>query len=71
MTVSYGATVIQNGQPYQRTAVAALPQLYLTPTTESAANFNSSSLFTVMLADASAVVSIRECLLDVPLIRFV
>ncbi|GAA5932956.1 hypothetical protein JCM3775_005275 [Rhodotorula graminis] len=56
LTVVYpGAGIIENGQAYSVDQVSEAPQLYVTPSQDTAAWFNSSSRYTVALADASSL----------------
>lgn len=55
LTVSYGGQVVVNGQDYPTTAVAAMPDIFITPTSDNTANFATTDEFTLMLADASAI----------------
>lgn len=55
LSVVYGDLLIENGQDYTTAQVSELPQLYVTPTSDSMEDFNTSSVFTLVLADAGAV----------------
>ncbi|GAA5889723.1 hypothetical protein JCM5296_002443 [Sporobolomyces johnsonii] len=55
LTVSYASFVVQNGNAYTAEQVATAPTVYVTPSTASRDEFNSSSTYTVMLADASSL----------------
>ncbi|TNY20938.1 phosphatidylethanolamine-binding protein [Rhodotorula diobovata] len=56
LTVVYpGAGVIENGQAYDVNQVGEQPQIYVTPSQDTVAWFNSSSRYTLALADASSL----------------
>ncbi|CEQ41614.1 SPOSA6832_03347, partial [Sporobolomyces salmonicolor] len=55
LTVSYASFVVQNGNAYTAEQVATAPTIYVTPSTTTRDEFNSSSVYTVMLADASSL----------------
>ncbi|GAA5821468.1 hypothetical protein JCM10212_002120 [Sporobolomyces blumeae] len=56
LSVVYGSVgVIQNGNSYTNDQVSEAPDVYVTPSSETAAWFNSTSRYTLTLADASAL----------------
>ncbi|GAA5933521.1 YbhB/YbcL family Raf kinase inhibitor-like protein [Sporobolomyces koalae] len=55
LTVVYGFGAVENGQEYSVEQVTNAPEIYVTPAQDTAAWFNSSSRYTLTLADASAL----------------
>ncbi|KAL8279032.1 hypothetical protein RQP46_008490 [Phenoliferia psychrophenolica] len=55
LTVEYGFGNVVNGMAYDVTQVAAQPTVYVTPSTSTASDFTSSSLYTLTLADAASL----------------
>ncbi|GAA5905969.1 YbhB/YbcL family Raf kinase inhibitor-like protein [Sporobolomyces salmoneus] len=55
LTVVYGFGAVENGQEYSVDQLSEAPEIYVTPAEDTAAWFNSSSRYTLALADASAL----------------
>ncbi|GAA5888091.1 hypothetical protein JCM16303_001501 [Sporobolomyces ruberrimus] len=55
LTVVYGFGAVENGQEYSVDQVTDAPEIYVTPAQDTAAWFNSTSRYTLTLADASAL----------------
>ncbi|GAA5979162.1 hypothetical protein JCM5350_007087 [Sporobolomyces pararoseus] len=55
LSVQYGFGVVENGQEYSVDQVSEAPEIFVTPAEDTAAWFNSSSKYTLTLADASAL----------------
>ncbi|BGP17794.1 hypothetical protein JCM10213_001704 [Rhodosporidiobolus nylandii] len=55
LSIVYGFGVVENGQTYSVDQVAEAPDVYVTPASDTAAEFNSSAAYTLMLADASSL----------------
>ncbi|GAA6016800.1 hypothetical protein JCM11491_001811 [Sporobolomyces phaffii] len=55
LTVVYGFGAVENGQEYSVDQVSDAPEVYVTPAEDTAAWFNSTSRYTLTLADASAL----------------
>ncbi|GAA5981386.1 hypothetical protein JCM11641_005302 [Rhodosporidiobolus odoratus] len=55
LSVQYGFGVVENGQAYSVDQVSDAPDVYVTPASDTAAWFNSSTAYTLVLADASSL----------------
>ncbi|GAA5841741.1 hypothetical protein JCM9279_003089 [Rhodotorula babjevae] len=56
LTIVYpGAGIIENGQAYSVDQVSDAPEVYVTPSQDTVAWFNSTSRYTLALADASSL----------------
>ncbi|GAA5958955.1 hypothetical protein JCM3765_000784 [Sporobolomyces pararoseus] len=55
LSVQYGFGVVENGQEYSVDQVSEAPEIFVTPAQDTAAWFNSTTKYTLTLADASAL----------------
>jgi hypothetical protein len=56
LSIVYDGSVIQDGQAYTVDQVTNAPEVFVTPSADSAASFTSTSAYTLMLADAARYV---------------